>query len=806
MSRVSRFLSYMLLAGLPLVVLFTSVNTEDLRLVFLPEQFFLYLRLIYLPAKYFFWGLIVAALCCFLLLERRRFQWKAPHVAMVLLWAWMLASFQWSINIHQTLESFTQWSLIFGTAFLFSFFLTDRKHMKVALWCCVASVAIAALLSMVEQYTHLVGIYQGLGFRNASTFGNYKFISHFSIICLPFFIALFSWSTSVKERFFLFLTLSILGVHFAIIGFGAKAVWLGLALNVFALFLYAIRCIPHYKKVLTLAILSLVVTASYVGYQSYQQISPKNASSSVQQRWVMWGNTWQAIKEKPLLGAGLGTFPVIYSKYEDPNDRDLYPTDTSKGWVYFTRQAHNDILQMVAEVGVVGFVLFLLLVGLLLVQGLAVLRYGSDDKRRLAGVLLLSLLNLLVLAAVYFPFHQPMSALLFSFVGGTLMGLSRRSQEDEGTAPFFLQSPVMTVGVLVFLPFMVFTTLKYFLSDWHWNQAHFQATTIEEINTQVDKALSWNENDWEKLWSVGLFYLRREEFEKARDFFKRSTELNPYMPHLRYNLGLAHANLGEPAQALTNYNKALKIAPDYTLAYHQMGQMFFERADLKKALKFFRRAQQHPHYMFERSFYMAALCEARLKRYALAKKEILEAVSMNPYDLHYHRVLTAIEQRQKKAWTPFKKAFPLQQLERQLRSGKAITITKALRQAQHTLNAEQLLSTVFGLLRHENRRVRMEATQYFLSLPDTAVIPILKMYSMLKDDEMKWRVFHIISEKIPEKAVSEAKRIFHDESVTSVPLKVMSVRLLSKLSPYDLVLPTTTGTPEYEIIRFYTMN
>jgi O-antigen ligase len=48
-------------------------------------------------------------------------------------------------------------------------------------------------------------------------------------------------------------------------------------------------------------------------------------------------------RDKPLLGWGLGTFPVVYPRY-----RTFYTS-------FFVNQAHNDYLQLLVETGIVGF-------------------------------------------------------------------------------------------------------------------------------------------------------------------------------------------------------------------------------------------------------------------------------------------------------------------------------------------------------------------------------------------------------------------------------------------------------------------
>jgi O-antigen ligase len=54
-------------------------------------------------------------------------------------------------------------------------------------------------------------------------------------------------------------------------------------------------------------------------------------------------DTLHMFRQKPILGWGLGTFPVVY-----PQFRSFYTN-------FFVNEAHNDYLQLLAEMGIVGF-------------------------------------------------------------------------------------------------------------------------------------------------------------------------------------------------------------------------------------------------------------------------------------------------------------------------------------------------------------------------------------------------------------------------------------------------------------------
>src|ERR1019366_10277259 len=58
------------------------------------------------------------------------------------------------------------------------------------------------------------------------------------------------------------------------------------------------------------------------------------------------------VGERPILGWGLGTFPVVY-----PSFRSFYTN-------FFVNEAHNDYVQTAVETGVVGLAIACLFIGL----------------------------------------------------------------------------------------------------------------------------------------------------------------------------------------------------------------------------------------------------------------------------------------------------------------------------------------------------------------------------------------------------------------------------------------------------------
>ncbi|HWS55948.1 MAG TPA: O-antigen ligase family protein, partial [Pyrinomonadaceae bacterium] len=143
-----------------------------------------------------------------------------------------------------------------------------------------------------------------------------------------------------------------------------------------------------------------------------------NAEDPTTGRAHFWQGTWQMIKDRPLLGAGLGAFGAAYPRY-----------DTSGGQ-YRLEQAHNDYLQILSDAGVVGGLLALVFVVALF--RMAVARMQSHDRVR-RGVALGALTGcagVLVHSFFDFTLHTTANALLF-LVLAALATLNGRVEERE---------------------------------------------------------------------------------------------------------------------------------------------------------------------------------------------------------------------------------------------------------------------------------------------------------------------------------------------------------------------------------------
>ena len=334
------------------------------------------------------------------------------------------------------------------------------------------------------------------------------------------------------------------------------------------------------------------------------------------------------------------------------------------------------------------------------------------------------------------------------------------------------------------IPVFVYASFRFFLPDWYWHQAIFNTKTPQQTEQKIEKALAWNPKDWEKLWTAGLFYTRNQKYEKSKEMFLEAAQLSPYMPKILFNLGINYFQLGDVKKANAFFDKTLELSPDYTIPYYQRGTVAFNRGDFERALKFFNISKTESNPYYDRSYFGAAICYLKQKKYALAKKNIVEAILIKPEPVRYHKLLSKLERF---GHFPQKSnRSSLFHLQKRLESNNKMVLLETLREAQKMINGRALSSQVFPFLSHRDRDIRSDATAFFLSLPAEALYPLLRLYRIVDDREIRIRLFYILSERLPKMLYYEAERILRDEREESRHLKMLSLRVLSKISPADL--------------------
>jgi len=296
--------------------------------------------------------------------------------------------------------------------------------------------------------------------------------------------------------------------------------------------------------------------------------------------WDWWVG-YEMWKDFPFFGIGLGGYKIYFVPYKPK----FLATPRGASYAFpFPRadQAHNEYVQVAAELGTLGF--------LVVVGGLVLLAYlgfrrlgGLRDPQKKWELLVLGggLITALVHAAPTFPFHLPASSLAFVAILGLAMsphygpvGDLRPSLGKKGRAilAIFLLSLALGVSVISVRDIVAD---GYLLSA----QASYYLGNLDMAEQQITKAVKLDFCPRVSLYWYGLIKAGLGKFTEAKEAFRQC--LTRYRPEALYlNLAGVELQLGNPEEVKKVLTELLATVPPADMA--QEARYYLAAADLQR--------------------------------------------------------------------------------------------------------------------------------------------------------------------------------------------------------------------------------
>jgi hypothetical protein len=104
------------------------------------------------------------------------------------------------------------------------------------------------------------------------------------------------------------------------------------------------------------------------------------------------------------------------------------------------------------------------------------------------------------------------------------------------------------------------------------------------------KATNINPNSVDAQFNLGVAYKKLEDNAKAISCYKKVIEINPNYVEAHNNLGVSFKALGISNKAINCYEKAIDIDPNYVDAYNNLGVIYHILEENYKAKKYFEKA------------------------------------------------------------------------------------------------------------------------------------------------------------------------------------------------------------------------
>lgn len=265
---------------------------------------------------------------------------------------------------------------VFGYFVVLGSMLKEKKHW---VWFFQVSIGVATIVAL--QGLAQLASSDSTGIRVDSTLGNAAYMAVYMLFQL-FFIAYLFFQTRNPLLRVVYAILSVLFL-FVLVQTGTRGTALGLLTGGVTMVAYISLFgakVPTLRKYAIGAVLVLLICiAGFVGLKDTQYIQSNYSLARIANidlekdlaiRSIIWGMALEGVKEKPILGWGMGNFNFVFNEQYDPR---LYAQEQ-----WFDR-VHNIFLDWLIAGGVVGFLAYILLFASLIYY-LFVRTYFYDDE------------------------------------------------------------------------------------------------------------------------------------------------------------------------------------------------------------------------------------------------------------------------------------------------------------------------------------------------------------------------------------------------------------------------------------------
>jgi len=288
--------------------------------------------------------------------------------------------------------------------------------------------------------------------------------------------------------------------------------------------------------------LGFILLVSAILYASFL----KSNFSSIPHRLIWWKTAYLMFKENIFFGCGLGNYTVLFKAFRPE-------------LVLNTLYAHNIVLELLAEIGIVGLLSFVFFIGAFYVKLIDKVIEGKFLSFYMPVAF--SVTSFLIMNLVDYSFFVPANMLMFFIILSSIFDLDlQKTQKSK------INIIVLIVVYSVFASFIVKPVIGqiYYKKGIDFYVSNQYKLAIEEF----EKAINFDRNNPEYYAQVSRSYFAlydkmRGEVgqlyaDKSIEYNKKAISLYKSSGDLRASLAAIYWNIGQQDFALKTMQEAIK--------------------------------------------------------------------------------------------------------------------------------------------------------------------------------------------------------------------------------------------------------
>ena len=461
-------------------------------------------------------------------------------ITYILFIIWAFFSFFYSINPTEVVVNITRQVNVLVMFLVMSIFLFSLpKKIQLISWVIIIILGIEVYAVILDAQ----GMIKSVGFISSSELKGVtanRNITAFSIAMkIPFILFLLEIS---KKKYLITLLSSLILLSIiclSMIQSRASFIALGLILLSYTLksfyFFYRERMLKHLYKLFFFIIplfLALVINQAYLSNKGADAISRaatislSTVDGSVNQRLRYYQDVLTHFKSNPFFGVGLGNWKLKSIEY-DSKDIDGYVVPY---------HAHSDFIQLGAELGILGFILYLGIFLWALYFGLKIIRFPNITvtEKIFVYLILVALGVYSIDANLNFPIARPQVLVVWAAILALITSYYQMHQSEiqkikKSSFNIFILFALSGIIPSIYVNNKVFESLKgqmFLLQDFNSNQYNLPLNKIDDIVPDIPNITVTTI----PINSVkARYYFNAKKYDKAIDLIDKGIPANPYL-------------------------------------------------------------------------------------------------------------------------------------------------------------------------------------------------------------------------------------------------------------------------------------
>ena len=500
--------------------------------------------------------------------------------SLMIVWGVLLAfmgvSMLWTMNPIEGLAVWNRWIVVLLASVLCSaFLLYENKTLKALIVTTIVIAIINVLSCIIFYYVFDVHISQRNNLKLNGFYGNKNIFAVAFLFKLPFLYYAFMRYKGFIKWISLVLVFMI---AFCLVILSTRSSFIGLIFHAVILLVYGVYSILKVNRSKK-AILGFVLPVLAIGCgffsgnrfieYNYEHFAAKNVKNnySVDERFksiadgnskgrlLIWKNTVEIIKEKPLSGYGVGNHKLAIMKVECAKKHDYIVSD----------HAHNDFLEMFSELGIFGCLIYVLTYVFAAIYALKqMFAKGVNELFRLramiGGTIILTYMND---AMFNFPLERA-DCQIYLAIGLALLisnHIKIKKNQKEG-----LPKPCLVTLLILVVPVFILETThcyssimqKHRIKQHNGNKSI--TLTAEQWDRRTPKFPNIDESTHPRAVNIAERYANEKKYRQAIDVLLADNS-NPYYSLREYRLANYYNRIEKADSAAYWAEKCIAMKP-----------------------------------------------------------------------------------------------------------------------------------------------------------------------------------------------------------------------------------------------------